>query len=67
MSNIRMNSTVLNWDPPEVSRAAQIPDEEWDKHRIWICDLHENGNTLEEIMAVMRYHSVQEGTFFQPT
>lgn len=58
---------VLDWDPPKVSRAAKIPEEEWDKHRKWICDLHENGSTLEEIMSVMRYHIVQQGTFFEPT
>jgi hypothetical protein len=62
-----MDPAVLDWDPPKVSRAARIPEEEWNKHRTWICDLHENGSTLEEIMIVMRHHSIQEGTFFEPT
>jgi hypothetical protein len=62
-----MNHTVLNWDPPGVSRAAKIPEEQWEKHRRWIFGLHAYGITLLEIMAVMLYHSIQEGTFFQPT
>jgi hypothetical protein len=64
-----MNPTVPNWDPPGVSRAAKIPEEHWEKHRRWIFGLHAYGNgiTLLEIMAVMLYHSIQEGTFFQPT
>jgi hypothetical protein len=62
-----MDHTELNWDPPKESRAPKIPKKEWEKHRTWICDLHRNGSTLEEIMSVMRYHSTQEGTFFEPT
>jgi|HubBroStandDraft_6_1064221.scaffolds.fasta_scaffold3113952_1 hypothetical protein len=61
-----MDPPELNWDPPQVSRAAKIPEGEWEKHRIWISDLHKNGSTLEEIIGVMRYHSAQEGTF-EPT
>jgi hypothetical protein len=62
-----MDPPELNWDPPQVSRAAQIPEEEWEKHRIWISDLHKDGSTLEEIISVMRYHSAQKGAFFEPT
>lgn len=67
MASTGMDSVVLNWDPQQVLRATKIPEEEWEKHRMWICDLHESGSTLEDIIAVMRYHSLQEETYFQPT
>lgn len=62
-----MNPPTLNWDPPKVPRAANIPEKEWEKHRLWISDLRENGNTLEEIMVLMRYHGIQQGSSFEPT
>ena len=63
-----MNSfSELNWDPPKTARAPHIPEAEWELRRSWICDLHENGSTLKEIMSVMHHHSAQEGTFFNPT
>ena len=67
MLRLAMDPPKLNWDPPHVYRAAKIPEEEWEKHRIWISDLHSNGSTLEEIMSVMRFHAAQKGTFFEPT
>lgn len=57
----------LSWDPLKASRASRIPEAEWELRRTWICDLHENGSTLKEIMSVMNHHSAQEGAFFNPT
>jgi hypothetical protein len=59
--------TELNWSPPEVSRAARIPDTEWEKYRVWICELHQNGRTLEEIMTSVRSRCAEEGSSFEPT
>lgn len=62
-----MDPPALEWNPPKTFRAPRIPEEEWEYRRVWIWDLHEHGNTLEEIMAVLRYHGIQEGSFFAPT
>jgi hypothetical protein len=57
----------LNWNPQRVPRAARIPDTEWEKYRVWICDLHQNGRTLEEIMTSVRSRCAEEGSSFEPT
>lgn len=61
------NGPELNWSPQKGSRAATIPETEWDKHRILITDLHRNGTTLDDIMSIVRQHCAQQGLSFDPT
>ena len=65
--NVKGHPVELNWHPQKVSRAAKVPEEEWERNWTWIVGLHRHGSTLEQIMSVMRYHSAQEGTSFDPT
>jgi hypothetical protein len=61
------NHTDLNWNPQKVSRAAQIPETEWEKHHILITDLHRDGRTLEDIMGIVRRRCVEAGSAFDPS
>jgi len=52
-----MDPPESNWDPPTGIPGSQDPEEEWEKHRIWISDLYQNGSTLEETISIIRYHN----------